>query len=166
MYGNQKTKNGRSQMSNVRWEMVQVNWRLFMGMYHSALWRVSISYRFGMLRRTWWDKFLWIVHVWDTIGGTRYCYCLKCLYSVIQELSSCGWSKKEKHSSAPNAVAFTRRFNQVGLAEALWVIWAQWFGWKQRNNQLDVNFKYLIKWWTLHVESGMSGACRWQLCWV
>uniref|UniRef100_A0A8C9SUG3 Ral GEF with PH domain and SH3 binding motif 2 n=1 Tax=Scleropages formosus TaxID=113540 RepID=A0A8C9SUG3_SCLFO len=38
------------------------------------------------------------------------------VFKAIQpeELSSCGWNKKEKHSSAPNAVAFTRRFNQVG----------------------------------------------------
>ncbi|KAL1022521.1 hypothetical protein UPYG_G00028790 [Umbra pygmaea] len=37
------------------------------------------------------------------------------VFKAIQpeELSSCGWNKKEKHSSAPNAVAFTRRFNQV-----------------------------------------------------
>ncbi|XP_023674547.1 ras-specific guanine nucleotide-releasing factor RalGPS2-like isoform X1 [Paramormyrops kingsleyae] len=42
------------------------------------------------------------------------------VFKAIQpeELSSCGWSKKEKHSSAPNAVAFTRRFNQVSF----WVV--------------------------------------------
>uniref|UniRef100_A0A8C9Y4L2 Ral GEF with PH domain and SH3 binding motif 2 n=1 Tax=Sander lucioperca TaxID=283035 RepID=A0A8C9Y4L2_SANLU len=36
------------------------------------------------------------------------------VFKAIQpeELSSCGWNKKEKHSSAPNVVAFTRRFNQ------------------------------------------------------
>uniref|UniRef100_A0A8C2ZHM7 Ral GEF with PH domain and SH3 binding motif 2 n=1 Tax=Cyclopterus lumpus TaxID=8103 RepID=A0A8C2ZHM7_CYCLU len=34
------------------------------------------------------------------------------VFKAIQpeELSSCGWNKKEKHSSAPNVVAFTRRF--------------------------------------------------------
>uniref|UniRef100_A0A669DAK6 Ral GEF with PH domain and SH3 binding motif 2 n=2 Tax=Oreochromis TaxID=8139 RepID=A0A669DAK6_ORENI len=36
------------------------------------------------------------------------------VFKAIQpeELSSCGWNKKEKHSSAPNVVAFTCRFNQ------------------------------------------------------
>ncbi|XP_071010372.1 ras-specific guanine nucleotide-releasing factor RalGPS2 isoform X4 [Oncorhynchus clarkii lewisi] len=42
------------------------------------------------------------------------------VFKAIQpeELSSCGWNKKEKHSSAPNAVAFTRRFNQT----TFWVV--------------------------------------------
>ncbi|XP_072723503.1 ras-specific guanine nucleotide-releasing factor RalGPS2 isoform X4 [Ciconia boyciana] len=42
------------------------------------------------------------------------------VFKAIQpeELASCGWNKREKYSSAPNAVAFTRRFNLVSF----WVV--------------------------------------------
>ncbi|RMC08221.1 hypothetical protein DUI87_14462 [Hirundo rustica rustica] len=42
------------------------------------------------------------------------------VFKAIQpeELASCGWNKKEKYRFAPNAVAFTRRFNHVSF----WVV--------------------------------------------
>ncbi|PIO24535.1 hypothetical protein AB205_0212010 [Aquarana catesbeiana] len=43
------------------------------------------------------------------------------VFKAIQpeEFSSCGWNKKEKYSSAPNAMAFTKRFNQILHAQTL-----------------------------------------------
>uniref|UniRef100_A0A672ZYQ8 Ras-GEF domain-containing protein n=1 Tax=Sphaeramia orbicularis TaxID=375764 RepID=A0A672ZYQ8_9TELE len=54
--------------------------------------------------------------VFDVLKVTPEEYAVSYIY--VFELSSCGWNKKEKHSSAPNVVAFTRRFNQTSF----WVV--------------------------------------------
>ncbi|XP_074894691.1 ras-specific guanine nucleotide-releasing factor RalGPS2 isoform X1 [Buteo buteo] len=45
------------------------------------------------------------------------------VFKAIQpeELASCGWNKREKYSSAPNAVAFTRRFNHKTMNSSHYV---------------------------------------------
>uniref|UniRef100_A0A8C2DSD8 Ral GEF with PH domain and SH3 binding motif 1 n=1 Tax=Cyprinus carpio TaxID=7962 RepID=A0A8C2DSD8_CYPCA len=46
------------------------------------------------------------------------------VFKAIQpeELVTCGWNKKEKHSLAPNVVAITRRFNYLFYFVSFWLV--------------------------------------------
>ena len=43
-----------------------------------------------------------------------------------EELSTCGWTKKNKIQAAPNVVAMTRRFNQVRMDRYLFFCSFYW----------------------------------------
>uniref|UniRef100_A0A671XV06 Ral GEF with PH domain and SH3 binding motif 1 n=1 Tax=Sparus aurata TaxID=8175 RepID=A0A671XV06_SPAAU len=55
--------------------------------------------------------------VFDVLKVTPEEFAVSMLHMSLSfdELASCGWNGKEKHSLAPNVVAFTRRFNQVSF---------------------------------------------------